>query len=464
MDKRFIVGVAYNLLIGDDEQRAAAGAGTLDVRAAAGSVDAVYRQADVRIPHSVGADDAWMAGAPLHLSHRAELGAVGRVLSSRVRGDRVEVVAEVTHPDVIRRLDAGALRGLSVNYTVDTSRRGRDRYTFHELSVCETPHFAGCEIQVLAARDLPEAPGNKHGSYLDARARDPASRLFAPPPPARSMASSPSAPAPADPMDVDVAKGAAAAPAKAAAAAAAPAPATPAPPAPAAAAAPPAEPSLAAQLQDMQRQNAEIARELKLTRELMQANQRPHIVKTQQFFQGVLAPEGADPAAHELPPVLRHMVENAFGSPELKEVAETFIKMNHHVEALRERAAAGEAERKSAQSELRKAHAEAKQAAEERDRLVKQLQDNPYGHPPAISDVFGLPPSSSLKRGRGADSHAASALVGVRASADGAGAAAAVRKIFGPPDLDDMLAQLQGLPAEPLHAIREPFAKRARTG
>lgn len=199
-DKRFFVGVAYNLLIdraagGDHGGGAAGGVGAgpnrqgpqtpslAQIMASSGhDRQKLYHHPAIRLPRTeMGRDngDAHWRDRPLLLDHgnMPEYGKrpVGRILSSRIVQDRVEISGEVTDPSVIAKLDAGKFKSLSVGYQVKegpaaqiqgaaaggggggsspTGHTAEGRpYSFHveEVSLCEVPFFDGCAIKVLAS-------------------------------------------------------------------------------------------------------------------------------------------------------------------------------------------------------------------------------------------------------------------------------------------------------------------------
>jgi len=178
--KRFFVGVVYNLLINDDTSQQQASAQTMSevMASSGGDRKRLYHHPAVRLPRNeMGRDngDAHWRDRPLLLDHgNTSFGhkSIGRIHSSRIVGDRVEVSGEVTDPDVIQRLDKGNLLSLSVGYKVEDEghrnpETGAARQRFHvqEVSLCEKPFFEGCGITVLASKGI-RALSAPHPSFF----------------------------------------------------------------------------------------------------------------------------------------------------------------------------------------------------------------------------------------------------------------------------------------------------------
>lgn len=165
MDKRFIIGVAYNLLV-DDEPHDSNNDSTngedqgsevplLQVRASTGNdKHALYHHKAIRLPRSEmlreNGDHHWR-DKPLLVNHRGPV--VGRINSVRIVDHNLEVSAEVTDPATMKRVDNGELGSFSVGYNAIEDSDGNKRYHIDELSLCHQPFFEGCAISVCASKD-----------------------------------------------------------------------------------------------------------------------------------------------------------------------------------------------------------------------------------------------------------------------------------------------------------------------
>lgn len=153
MDKRFLVGIAYNLLIEPGEH-----VGELQIRAASGDDEdarhRLYHDPAIRLPKEEmmrdGGDFHWR-DKPILVSHQG--GAVGRINSTRIVDKQLHISAEVTDPDTIKRIDSGELKNFSVGYDVVTGAEGQRRFQVKEVSLCRVPFFDGCAISVVASKD-----------------------------------------------------------------------------------------------------------------------------------------------------------------------------------------------------------------------------------------------------------------------------------------------------------------------
>ena len=159
MDKRFLVGIAYNLLIEPGSHRDEVQLS--EVRASNGEGDArhrLYHDPLIRLPRDEmmrdGGDFHWR-NKPILVNHGGS--PVGRINSCRIVDGRVEISAEVTDPAAIKRVDDGDLGSFSVGYDVRASADGKKRhFDVKEVSLCHEPFFEGCTISVVAS---------KHGSH-----------------------------------------------------------------------------------------------------------------------------------------------------------------------------------------------------------------------------------------------------------------------------------------------------------
>jgi hypothetical protein len=505
--KRFIFGNAYNLLIPDAANGRTTARLPLQVEAAIAKTPAertaLFSRDDVRIPTSVGTDDTWMRDAPLMREHNVAAGPIGRVLSTRVDGTDLHVVAEVTDPDTIAALDAGQLRGLSVSYTRDPDASGPARFRFHELSLCEQPRFEGCAVTVVASREAT----NKSDMYLGASGGSQVlSELFASltAPPAPKMSSPAAAPAAAAPSSSTPASvpppttAPSSAPAtdpqppqKQQAAAAPPQPETPAAgEANTAATAPPpvanddmdVDPSTAPTSSssdlELRRTNERLKQQMELLQNMVRQNQKPNIDAVRSLFKRAIAEEGAEPGAVELPKNLSEIIESyIFSNPNLAQEKEAFVRLAHYENRLRGQITELEGAKKAGAADLRKAHAEVKRLTEENTKLQARLETGATGQPAVFGDVFGGAPARmaagrSAKRSRneyerGIDPFAQSLLVKNAADqpASSPSPSSSSSSSGLPQDMQTflnqhgMLAELQGFPSEPLTHIKLPGAK-----
>lgn len=112
--------------------------------------EVIYNDPAMRLTTQELVDLNNLEGFPVCDSHKRDR-VVGRIVDGFMMQDEFKILAEITDPEAIQKLDSKEYTGLSVGY----SRRlgeggGLNGLEFREVSVCKTPFFDGCNIAVSA--------------------------------------------------------------------------------------------------------------------------------------------------------------------------------------------------------------------------------------------------------------------------------------------------------------------------
>lgn len=186
MRKRYIFGTAYNQLECDFKDNLSVKADKYNdawrnKESSSGRVENIwnseismesdtdffYHHPQIRL--NALCDNLNLSGKPLLLEHDKNK-IIGKILGSWIvnNNSTISILAEINDPEIINHVDNGEMRGLSIGYIASLKRGlgGREEETnnygsvekyIEEVSVCKTPYFNGCEINLLASKKNKEA-------------------------------------------------------------------------------------------------------------------------------------------------------------------------------------------------------------------------------------------------------------------------------------------------------------------
>lgn len=158
-DSRFLIGTAYKNLIFD--KTASQTPLSFEV---ARSIDRIQRGLRItpeekrQIYHdravvlNASSDDLNMDELPIYVNHDLSTPPVGKIHQTVIDGSNIKIIAEVWEPSVIKQMDDGILKSLSVGYNFDTAESGWyiGEKRLREISLVRTPFFKGCDVIVTA--------------------------------------------------------------------------------------------------------------------------------------------------------------------------------------------------------------------------------------------------------------------------------------------------------------------------
>lgn len=112
--------------------------------------EVIYNDKAVRLKPSDIERGNFLRNQPICDTHKHK---VGHIVESLIQGTEVKVLAAITDPAAIKSVDSGEYTGFSIGYTFNNNQGEVDNIQVHEVSICKTPFFDNCRIQVAAAKD-----------------------------------------------------------------------------------------------------------------------------------------------------------------------------------------------------------------------------------------------------------------------------------------------------------------------